>query len=79
MEQGGCAGRCEGGWVVRVSLREVGGCQRLVDHLRMERRLYLFHTAHIRGIPDTSYKFIDSSLYFTLWIIYRRILLTKVP
>ena len=28
---GGCGGRCEGGRVVRVSLWEVGGCQRLVE------------------------------------------------
>ena len=42
MEKGGCACRCEGGRVVRVSMKEAGGCQRLVEHLRMEQKTVAF-------------------------------------
>ena len=35
-------GRCEGGQAVRVRLREVGGCQRLVKHLGMEQKTVAF-------------------------------------
>ena len=39
---GMCGGRCKGGWVVRVSLWEARGCQRLVEHLGMEQKTVAF-------------------------------------
>ena len=42
LDGGGCAGRCEEGRVVRVSLWEAGGCQRLVEHLWLEQKTVAF-------------------------------------
>ena len=38
---------CEGGRVVRISLWEAGGCQRLVEHLRMEQKTVAFQALPI--------------------------------
>ena len=58
MGRGVCGGRWEEVRVVRVSLTVARRCQMQVEHLGIEQRKVAFSAARIRGIPDTSEKFI---------------------